>query len=343
MSYLRSKLFLPLFLVFIFLGYGYFIFLMGNVSASKDGFMYIRSNWTYQDVVNYLKTENILSSETSFRQAASVLGYGSKIRSGKFRLYAGMNNFNLVSMLKSGKQTPVKLILHNKRTKEQLAGFIGDLIEADSTALLHFFNDRNALQKYNYTPETVMAAFIPNTYETFWNNSPSDLFEKMLKENNKFWTSDRLEKAKNIGLTPTQVYTLASIVETETRYAPEKPRVAGVYLNRLRENWKLQADPTVVFAVGDFTMRQVFKKHLETDSPYNTYMYTGLPPGPIYMSSIESIDATLNAEKHDYMYFCANPDRPGSHSFAHDLNGHNQNKAKYLKWLEQDLKKKKTN
>jgi UPF0755 protein len=256
-----------------------------------------------------------------------------KGKAGKYTIKQEVKTLRDLVQVLRGEQTPVKLVFHNLRKKEQLAGLVAKHLEVDSAALSALLNDSLRLSQQGLTPRTAISLFIPNTYQFHWDTNAEEFFERMLKEHKAFWTAERLEKAKALELSPAQVYTLASIVETETRYNPEKPRIAGVYLNRLKKNWKLEADPTVIFAHDNFEIRRVLKSHLELDSPYNTYKYEGLPPGPIYMASVASIDAVLNAEAHEYMFFCARPDNSGSHAFAKTLAAHNENARAYHRWL----------
>jgi UPF0755 protein len=278
-----------------------------------------------------LREQSVIIDESSFLSVAKAAAQPVVI--GSYRIAKDMsNNRDLLRALKPTKRV-AELILHNIRTKEQLAGVLAKRVEADSASIITLFNEPVFLKKYDFTPEMVMAAFIPNTYEIYWAGTAQQVWERMLAEHKKFWTSDRLNKAKALNMTPNEVYTLASIVETESQYAPERPRIAGVYLNRLRQGWKLEADPTVVFAVGDFEIRRVLRSHLATESPYNTYLNLGLPPGPIYMASVSSIDAVLNYEQHEYMFFCARPDGSGGHAFAKTLSAHNANARAYHAWL----------
>jgi len=245
-------------------------------------------------------------------------------------------NRHLVRVLR-GRQLAVRLTFHNFRIKQQLAGYLGKQIEVDSLEIMQLLEDANFLKQFGYTPENVMAAFIPNTYEVYWDCDAQTFWQKMLKENKKFWNTERLAKAKALDLSPIEVYTLASIVEAESQHKPERPRIAGVYLNRLRKEWPLGADPTIIFALGDFSIRRVLESHLLVESPYNTYKYTGLPPGPIYMSSINSIDAVLAAEEHKYMFFCAKPPEEGQapnvHAFAITHRAHINNAKRYQRWI----------
>ena len=262
------------------------------------------------------------------------MNYGDRtIKPGKYSLNEGNNNLDLIRQLRSGNQVPVKVVFNNIRTLDRLAGKVSEYIETDSFALLDAFMDPNVQSSYELNEETMMTLFIPNTYEFFWNTSEKGFLDRMKKERDAFWNQERLQKAQDRQMTPEEVYTLASIVEKETNVKSERPTMAGVYLNRLEQGIPLQADPTVVFAVGDFTIKRVLNRHLEIDSPYNTYKNTGLPPGPISMASISSIDAVLNAESHDYIFFCAKPGNSGQHAFAKTLAQHNRNARKYQRWL----------
>lgn len=285
-------------------------------------------------VLEILEEQKVLDNSMGFELAAWWLGYEGK--AGRYRIpKSAKSNRDLIAALK-GSQASVKITFHNFRLKEQLAGHVAKFIDTDSLELVTLLQSESYLANHGYTPQTVMSVFIPNTYELYWNTDAEGFFERMLKEHEKFWAkNDRLAKAEALGLTPTEVYTLASIVETESQYKPERPTIAGVYLNRLKEDWLLQADPTVVFAVGDFSIRRVLNRHLEVDSPYNTYKYEGLPPGPIYMASISSIDAVLDYEHHEYMFFCAKPGGEGQHSFARTLRQHTNNARAYHRWLNQ--------
>lgn len=278
-----------------------------------------------------LAEQKIIENATEWLSVAQR--HAQPVAVGSYRIpKEATSNRDLLRALKPNKRV-AELVLRNLRTKYQLAGLLAQKLSVDSVAIVQLFEDAVFLQGYGFTPQTVMAAFIPNTYEMYWSCTPQQLWEKTMAEHKKFWTADRLNKAKALNLSPIEVYTLASIVETESQYAPERPRIAGVYLNRLKQGWKLEADPTVVFAVGDFEIRRVLRSHLETVSPYNTYLNLGLPPGPIYMASVSSIDAVLNYETHEYMFFCAKPDGGGSHAFAKSLSAHNANAREYHRWI----------
>ena len=311
------------------------VFKPNVVEKLDDPYFYIPTNSSFDEVLHSLHEKEILLDTASFIWVADQMNYiKPKVRSGRYKLKPGWSNRELVTHLRGGKQAPVKVILNNERTIEQVAGVVAQFIEPDSQAIVGLLSDKTYLQKHGYTPATILSLFIPNTYEFFWNKSETDFFERMLKENEKFWSKNGREaKLKKQNLSKAEVYTLASIVEKETNKNDEKKRIAGVYLNRIKKGILLQADPTVVFANGDFTIRRVLNKHLKFDSPYNTYMYAGLPPGPIGMASIASIDSVLDAEDHDYIFFCAKPDLSGYHAFAKTLKGHNANANKYRRWI----------
>jgi UPF0755 protein len=336
---MKKILFFLLFLLIGGAGIAYFAYqsiFAPNVLVGQDEKMIaFPTGSTYEDILAQLEKESILKNVSSFDRVASWMDYkDSKVSSGLFTIKPNWSNKELVSLLRSGRQTPVKITFNNVRTKEDLAGRISTYIELDSLELTKHFQDTEVQAKYDVSDETFLTLFIPNTYEFFWNVSKEKLVDRLVKENEKFWSKeDRLSKAQKLGYTPAEVYTLASIVEKESIRNDEKPIIAGLYLNRLEIGMPLQADPTVVFANGDFELRRVLFKHLEFDSPYNTYLYNGLPPGPIYMPSIKSIDAVLNPKEHDYLYFCASPEVQGAHLFASSLSQHNANARKYHRWL----------
>lgn len=308
-----------------------------SIHLTEDQIVTIPINTNIAKLGKLLTEEKIISNERAFTWTAQQMSL--KVQSGRYKIPASStkSNRDLVGVFR-GKQLTIKLTFHNIRLKEQLAGRVAEQIEADSTDIVRLLNDASYLAELGYTPENIMSIFIPNTYEVYWNYSAEDFMTRMLKEHKKFWSTERLEKAKALGLSPSEVYTVASIVETESNYKPERPIIAGVYLNRLKKGWHLEADPTVVFAVGDFSIRRVLNRHLEVDSPYNTYKYPGIPPGPIYMASPNAIDAVLNAQEHDYMFFCAKPQEagePATHAFAVNHRSHINNAKRYQRWLNQ--------
>lgn len=303
-----------------------------RISAELDDYtIQIPTGSSFQEVSALLKEKGILKEPELFEVLAERMNYiKSPMRAGQYQVKPGWNTVQLIRHLRGGKQHPVKVVLTSERMTENVAAKVSRFIEADSFEIWQLFQNKDYLQQIGYTEETLMSLFIPNTYEVFWNSSPKRFMDRMIKEHERFWKQkNRLTKAKALGLEPWEVYTLASIVEKETLKDAEKPKMAGVYLNRLEQDILLQADPTSVFARRDFNTKRVTNYHTKFDSPYNTYMYKGLPPGPIAMSSISSIDAVLNAEDHEYLFFCAKGDGSGLHNFAKTLAAHNQNAAIY--------------
>jgi UPF0755 protein len=240
-----------------------------------------------------------------------------------------MNNEDMLRMLIAGRQEPIKLTFNNIRTREQLAEKISSQIEASESDLRRILADEMFLSSLGYNKENVMSIFIPNTYEFYWNTSAEQFIQRMSREFTKFWSTEKKEKSAAIGLSPIEIIILASLVDEETDKADEEPRIAGVYINRLNKHILLQADPTVRYALGDFTISRILKKHLEIESPYNTYIHAGLPPGPISIPSIAAINAVLNYEKHSYLYFCASDDFSGYHHFSKTIEQHMQYARQY--------------
>jgi len=281
-----------------------------------------------------IEAKDVIIDKLAFRFMAKLMNYDKLVKPGHYEIPDKATNYQLIGILRSGKQTPIRLTFNNIRVKDDLAAKLAGYLDADEDEFREMFNDKEYLKQFGFTPETIMTMFIPNTYELYWNTTPEQLMERMKKEYDKFWNANRVAKAKKLGLSKVEVSVLASIVEAEqNQHADERPRIAGVYLNRLEKGMKLEADPTVVYACGDFSIRRVLNKHTQTDSPYNTYKYKGLPPGPINLPSIPSIDAVLNSENHKYIYFCAKEDFSGYHNFAENLTGHNANAQKYRKAL----------
>ncbi|HMX41783.1 MAG TPA: endolytic transglycosylase MltG [Saprospiraceae bacterium] len=321
----------------VFFGWKYVqaVFLPEVPSTLANQYVTIPTGSSFDEVVAILKMGGFIRDEAGFRWLAGEMNYRKeKMRAGRFEIKPGWTTRQLIQHLRNGEQAPVKVVLNSERLPEEVAATVSQFIEADSLALISAFRDPAMLASTGYTPETVMAAFIPNTYEMFWNTDAKGFLDRMLQENKAFWDkNDRRAKAKAQGLTETQAYTLASIVERETNHNPEKPNIAGVYLNRLKINMRLQADPTSVFATRDFATRRVTEYHTTFDSPYNTYVYKGLPPGPISMASIPSLDAVLNPARHDYLYFCAKPDDSGTHAFAVTFEAHKVNAERFQRWV----------
>lgn len=300
-----------------------------NVTAENNTYIYIPTGTDYNGLLEILKSSGNVNDMDSFEKVAGFKKLDQKVLPGKYKLENGMSNNELVNMLRSGRQTPVKVTFISLRTLDILAGKAAVNIEADSADIAALLKDEETAKKYGFNKQTFCSMFIPNTYEFWWNTSAEEFVQRMADEYKTFWNDDRKAKANELGLSQSQVSTLASIVESETQKNDEKARIAGVYINRLKKDWLLQADPTVVFAAGDFTIKRILNKHLEINSPYNTYKYKGLPPGPICIPSTTSIDAVLNYEHHNYMYFCAKEDFSGYHNFATTNAQHEANARRY--------------
>ncbi len=295
--------------------------------------IYIPSGATYNQVIDTLNSTFRIKNLKTFMWVAKKKEYPVKIKPGKYIINNDLSYNRLINILRSGRQSPVKITFNNIRYLYQLAAKIGGQIEADSTQIIDFLTDSSNYSSDGFTEDNIIALFIPNTYEFFWNTDARGLYVRMLTEYHRFWNEERLSKAKEKKLSPLEVAILASIIDDEVARPDEKPRIAGVYLNRLKRGIPLQACPTIKFALNDFTISRVLYKHLETNSPYNTYKHRGFPPGPIGCPSIEGIDAVLNAEKHDYLYFAAKADFSGYHNFSRTLSEHNRYAAIYQREL----------
>ena len=308
-----------------------------NIVFTKDvteKYIYIPTDSNFSEVVTILLENGLLINENSFEWLAKQKKYNTNIKPGRYKIDRALNNNDLVNLLRSGEQTPITVTFHNLRTKEALAGKVASQIEADSVAILEYITDILFLQKLDLDDDNVACLFLPNTYEFYWNTSAEEFVNRMLKEYSVFWNSSRKEKAENINLNFYEISILASIVEKEQSIkVDERPDIAGLYLNRLKKGMKLQSDPTIIFAIGDFSIRRVLTKDLKTQSPYNTYLNKGLPPGPICIPSINAIDAVLNASENDYIFMCAREDFSGYHNFARTSREHNRNAKKYRRAL----------
>lgn len=320
--------------------YGYLIYkdiFSENTSFSDNKVaVYIPSGAIYAQVEDSVKP--YIKDMERFRMVAGKKSYPQYVKSGKFILKRGMNSNDIVNALRQ--PVPVNVSFNNQETLERAVGRIAAQIEADSIALMKAFTDKKFLSENGFTEDNVLSIFIPNTYEFFWDTSAWKVREKLAKEYRKFWNEERVAKAEALNLTPLQVSSLAAIVHKETVKTDERPRVAGVYLNRLQKGWKLEADPTVIYAIkresGDFdqVIKRVYNKDLLTNSPYNTYMIASVPPGPIAMPDISALEAVLNPEKHNYMFFCASVKNFGYHEFAVTPAQHAANSRKYHAWVE---------
>jgi UPF0755 protein len=336
------RFFIWLFIILVLLtaGAGYYLYnLVFNPNVwtpnGKDVAIYVPTGSEFQDLKLILYKKGLVIHRKNFEWWAKQKKLPQKVHPGKYVIKNNMNNNELIDLLRSGNQTPVNVVFNNLRNIYQLAGTVGRQIEADSANIVSLLTDTSLLKSYDLSAETASTLFIPNTYEFYWNTSAKNFVERMHEEYEKFWNSYRSSRATTIGLTKSEVVTLASIVEKETNKNDEKAAIAGVYMNRLKYGWRLQADPTVVYATGDFSIRRVLNVHKKVDSPYNTYRHLGLPPGPICIPSIASIDAVLNYEDDGYFYFCARDDMSGYHVFARTAAQHNINARKYREALDE--------
>ena len=303
-----------------------------NFQIEEATTLFIPEGADFNQLQDSLVSNNIISNAQSFKWVAQLMKF-ENVKPGKYIIQPDWNNRECIQYLRLGQQTPVNVTFNNIRTVDELAGIFSKYLAEDSLDYLEAIMDSSFHNQNGYNPQTIISMFIPNTYEMYWNTSPGNILARMKTEHERFWNEERLKLQEESGFTKIEIYTLASIVQKETNIASEKPVMAGVYINRLNRGIPLQADPTVVFGVGDFTIRRVLNKHIAFDSPYNTYMYKGLPPGPIFMPDVNTIDAVLNYERHNYLYFCASPDKIGAHDFARTLTEHNRNANRYRRWL----------
>jgi UPF0755 protein len=306
---------------------------MNIKTGGKKIALFIPEGSSYSQAIDSIKAHIHIRHSKTFRWIADKKKYPQLVKPGLYIIESDMSYTALINLLRSGRQSPVNVTFNNIRTLNDLAGKIGRQINADSAQIISFLSDPDNYSGDGFTRENVIAVFIPNTYQFFWNTSAEGLYTRMLREYNKFWNDERKARAKSENLTQIEVAILASIIDDEVAKADEKSRIAGVYLNRLRRGIPLQACPTIRFALNDFTITRVLTKHLTIDSPYNTYKHNGFPPGPIGCPTIEGIDAVLNAEKHDYLYFAAKADFSGYHNFSRTLAEHNRYAALYQKEL----------
>lgn len=308
-----------------------------NPDLIADFDLLIPPNAEFNYVVSALESNNVLRDVGAFRRVAQIRKYDQLVKPGRYTIQKGTNNWELVRKLRSGDQDQMKLLFRSHRTLEALAEEIADQLAFPKAELARKMKDAEFLRTYGVNPENVRNLFLPNTYFVYWTMSIEDLFERLQKNYQQFWNASRKKKAEALGMTVHEVTTLASIVQAETYMVKERPIVAGLYLNRLRKNIPLQADPTVIYAVGDFTIKRVLKSHLEFDSPYNTYMYRGLPPGPINNPEVSAIEGVLNYQEHNYIYMCAKEDFSGYHNFSTTLSQH----MRYARAYQRALNKQK--
>ena len=317
-------------LVSSFAFYGYQVLYSPNVLVDKkDEFLYIPTGADFNIVQDSLFEGDYVQDMVSFSFLSKLMKYDENIKPGRYLLKSNMTNRALIRLLRAGMQTPTEITFNNVRTLEELSVKISNNIELNANEFLEELNNEKVFEKYGFTDETIKCMFIPNTYEVYWNISSEGLLERMHKEYENFWNESRRRKADSIRLSPVEVSILASIVQAETKKREESPIIAGLYINRLQRGMLLQADPTLVYAAGDFSINRVLNKHKEIDSPYNTYKYPGLPPGPINLPSVHSIDAVLDYDDNNYLYMCAKEDFSGYHYFTSSLRQHLNNARKF--------------
>lgn len=312
---------------------GYFYFLTTFSVQTGKQYVYVDNDDTADSVYAKLKPLTSRSSLTGFRTLARHFDYEKNVRTGRYAIEPGQKTLDVFRTLRNGRQEPVMLTIPECRTMEQLAARLSTKLMLDSITIAEALTDEDFCENLGYDTCTIACMFVPNTYEVYWNTNLDKFMQRMSNEHDKFWTSERKQKATALKLSPTEVCTLASIIDEETANNAEKPIIAGMYLNRLKIGMPLQADPTVKFALKDFALKRIYHGHLETDSPYNTYKNIGLPPGPIKVASIQGIDAVLNRVQHNYIYMCAKEDFSGTHNFAATYQEHLKNAAHYAKAL----------
>lgn len=319
--------------VLLIAGFTYCYLFSGLSKSAKTEYVYIDSDDTQDSVFSKIHPIANAIPMSGFSTLARHSGYADHIRTGRYAIHPGEGALMVFRHLKNGQQTPVSLTIPEVRTIDRLAGALARKLMLDSADVAIHLSDSAYCARWGYDTATVAALFVPNTYDIYWNVGLDRLMERMEKENQKFWNDERRGKAEAMGMTPVEVATMASIIDEETANNAEKPMIAGMYYNRLKAGIPLQADPTIKFALKDFALRRIYHKLLYIDSPYNTYRYEGLPPGPIKIASIAGIDAVLNHVEHDYLYMCAKEDFSGTHNFARTYQEHLQNAARYTKAL----------
>lgn len=310
-------------------GIGYHFVMSPNTTVKDDGIIFIQEGDSFETVMAILRSKGCIKNEYAFRKIAELKKYPSLVKSGRYRVSDGMSNNELVNMLRGGRQAAVRFTFNNIRTMDDFAKAISDQLAIRPEEFLHLSGDSALLKELGFVKENFIGMFIPNTYEMYWDIKARDFISKMEGEYRKFWNDKRKAKAEKAGLSPMDVTILASIIEEETLRPEEYPVIAGVYINRLNRDMPLGACPTLKYALGDFTLKRILDKHMEVESPYNTYKYKGLPPGPIRMPSINVIDAVLDYQHHDYLFFCAKSDFSGGHNFSRTLRQHNEYARQY--------------
>lgn len=311
----------------------YYFFFCSLSKDSKTNYLYIDEDDNVDSVLVKMKPITTSHGFTGFSTLLRHTDPERNIHTGRYSIEEGDGALNLFRRMRNGMQTPVQLTIPMVRTMDKMAAYIGEKMMIDSATVMNALKDDVRCKELGYDTLTIAALFIPNTYEIYWNVSLDKFLERMKKENDSFWNEERIQKAAQLKLTPTEVVTLASIIDEETANDAEKPMIAGMYYNRLQQEMPLQADPTIKYAIGDFSLKRIYHNMLTINSPYNTYKNTGLPPGPIRVPSIAGIDAVLNMVHHDYLYMCAKEDFSGTHRFAKTYQEHLQNAERYSKAL----------
>lgn len=320
---------------FVLIGFAVFMVFgpnTGNLSKGED--FYIRTGWNYEQVKTALTEGGYVSNWFSFDLLAGQAKLPEHVHAGKYKIRKGMSNYNMVRMLRSGRQSPVRLVINKLRTKRDFASLVSNNLEADSVQMLALLSDASYLSQFGLDTNTALCGIMPDSYDFFWNVNADKVYRKLVKNYLRFWDAGRKAKAREHGVTPNEAIIIASIVDEETNMADDKPKVASVYLNRVAKGMKLQADPTVKYAIGDFTIKRVTGKMLDYVSPYNTYMYPGIPPGPICTPAVSSIEAVLQAPQTTYLYFCAKEDFSGYSNFATTFEDQLKNARAYQKALD---------
>ncbi|MFT5884198.1 MAG: UPF0755 protein [Arcticibacterium sp.] len=300
-----------------------------NLDAKNEAVLFIPKGATYQNVLDSLNAHDLIHDQISFGFLSKFMNYRDKVKPGRYELAPNATNKEILSKLRSGDQDELKLTFNNIRLKSELAQKLSASLSIDSKTLLEKLNDPEVCKKYGFTTDNIMCMFLPDTYFMWWTLDEDAFLDRMKYEYNAFWNEDRLKKAATTSMSPKEIGIMASIVQSESNKRDEQPTIAGVYVNRIKQGIPLQADPTVKFAVGDFGLKRILKKHLTVNSPYNTYTNQGLPPGPIALPEKGVIDAVLNYGKHNYVYFCAREDFSGYHNFAANLSQHNANARRF--------------
>lgn len=331
--------------VLIVLGLGgtlifYYLRYFGPNVTGNEQYLYIHTGEDFNDVYKTIREKGIVKDTATFSWAAYNMKYAEHVKPGKYRLHEGMSNRKFIRMLQLGEQEQVELSFHVFRTKEQFAGFVSKKLEADSLTLLHYLDSADFVKQYGFNTDNAFVMVMPDTYQLYWNISPEKFYKRMYTHYETFWTPERKQQAAAINLSEPQVSILASIVDAEAVYDDEMPTIAGLYLNRLRKGMKLESDPTIIFAMHDFTIHRVLNKYLSVNSPYNTYLHTGLPPGPVMLPSVNAVKAVLNYQKNDYIYMVAKEDFSNRHNFATNVAQHNINAQKFRKALDEHHIKK---